>query len=382
MTAGATRTGGASAPVGVSGLDHLGTLLLETGAISEDQARIALTSSRTPGPGLRTSSRSSGSSPRRSSATPSAGPSGWRASTSAGRCRARCDGGGSGAGRAAVSRRRPDLARDEGGAPRRLTVAMADPFDVIALDHLRSLFDGAVEIVPFLAGRSDVERFLGTRLPPRSVRRRDPARGSRPAKPTRAASRRTPTNTASRSSGSSTCCCPTRVQRGASDIHFEPEAGSCASAIGSTACCARSGASTETTGRHRGASQGDVRHEHRRDAGPQDGRMTLSVSGHDIDYRVVLPSYRARREHRTPRARSEPRDRGPGRAGHVAPRARGAPANDGTPGGRDPGDRADGQRQDHHPLLDPGPPRPRGDQHHDPRGPGRVPDEPGSGRRP
>ena len=57
------------------------------------------------------------------------------------------------------------LARDEGGVPRRLTVAMADPFDVIALDHLRSLFDGAVEIVRS-SPAARTSNASGTRLPP------------------------------------------------------------------------------------------------------------------------------------------------------------------------------------------------------------------------
>ena len=52
------------------------------------------------------------------------------------------------------------IERDTAGAPRRLTVAMADPFDVIALDHLRSLFDGDMDSSSLLAGRSDVERFI------------------------------------------------------------------------------------------------------------------------------------------------------------------------------------------------------------------------------
>ena len=139
------------------------------------------------------------------------------------------------------------LARDEGGAPRRLTVAMADPFDVIALDHLRSLFDGGAEIVPLLAGRSDVERFLERAYRHdlsvagilREIETGEAGPGGLPANAdeysqpivqlvdvllSNAVKRGPPTSTSSR------------------------RLGSCGSATGSTACCAKSGASCATAG--------------------------------------------------------------------------------------------------------------------------------------
>ncbi len=65
----------------------------------------------------------------------------------------------------------------------RLTVAMADTFNVVALDQLNALLGGDVEIVPLLAGENEVEKaidqFYGFEL---SVRRHlagDRNRGNR-----------------------------------------------------------------------------------------------------------------------------------------------------------------------------------------------------------
>ncbi len=52
------------------------------------------------------------------------------------------------------------LTLDEKRTPALLRVAMADPFDVIALDHIRSLIGEGVEIAPLLASRADIEEFI------------------------------------------------------------------------------------------------------------------------------------------------------------------------------------------------------------------------------
>ena len=116
------------------------------------------------------------------------------------------------------------LARDEGGAPWRLTVAMADPFDVIVLDHLRSLFGGGAEIVPLLAGRSDVERFLE-----RAYRHDLSVAGIlREIETGEAGLGGLPANADEYSQPIIRLVdvlLSDAVKRGASDIHFEPEAG-------------------------------------------------------------------------------------------------------------------------------------------------------------
>ena len=191
----------------------------------------------------------------------------------------------------------------------------------------------------------------GAGLPPRSLRRRDPARDrdrrGRPGRPPGERRRIQPAHRPARRR-------PAVRRRETGGLRRPLRAGS---GVPAGPLPDRRGAAPgqepppQLLVRHRGASQGPVRHEHRRDAGPP-GRP------HDPlrlrpRHRLpgVLPSHRARREHRAPGARPEPRDRGPGRAGDVARRARGAAANDGAPGGRDPGDRADGQRQDHPPST-------------------------------
>ena len=287
MTAGATGTGGASAPIGVSGLDHLGTLLVETGAISEDQARIALTEQSNTGARFADILAKLGFVTEAIIRDAVGGALGVE-SVDLGRTVAEPD--AMAAVPEPVARRflavGLTLARDEGGAPRRLTVAMADPFDVIALDHLRSLFDGAVEIVPFLAGGSDVERFLE-----RAYRHDLSVAGIlREIETGEADPGRLPANADEYSQPIVRLVdvlLSDAVQRGASDIHFEPEAGFLRVRY------RIDGVLRQVRSLHRdywsaiavrlkvmcGMNIAETR-------APQDGRMTLSVSGHDIDYRV------------------------------------------------------------------------------------------------
>ena len=178
------------------------------------------------------------------------------------------------------------LERGADRAPRRLTVAMADPFDVIALDHLRSLFDGEVEIEACLAGRSDVERFL--------------ERAYRHDLSVAGILREIETGESAPGGGSVNAdeysqpivrlvdvLLSDAVKRGASDIHFEPEAGFLRVRY------RIDGVLRQVRSLHRGYwSAIAVRLKVMcgmniaETRAPQDGRMTLSVAGHDIDYRV------------------------------------------------------------------------------------------------
>ena len=172
------------------------------------------------------------------------------------------------------------------GAPRRLTVAMADPFDVIALDHLRSLFGEEVEIVPVLAGRSDIERFLE-----RAYRHDLSVAGILHEIETGEIDPGAVPGSADEYSQPIVrlvdVLLTDAVKRGASDIHFEPEAGFLRVRY------RIDGVLRQVRSLHRsywsaiavrlkvmcGMNIAETR-------APQDGRMTLSVSGHDIDYRV------------------------------------------------------------------------------------------------
>ena len=172
------------------------------------------------------------------------------------------------------------------GAPRRLTVAMADPFDVIALDHLRSLLGDRVEIAPFLAGHSDIERFLERAyrhdLSVAGILREIETGEVDPGAVPRAADEYSQPIVRLVD-----VLLTDAVKRGASDIHFEPEAGFLRVRY------RIDGVLRQVRSLHRsywsaiavrlkvmcGMNIAETR-------APQDGRMTLSVSGHDIDYRV------------------------------------------------------------------------------------------------
>ncbi len=178
-----------------------------------------------------------------------------------------------------------------GGAPRRLTVAMADPFDVIALDHLRAHCGDEIEIAPVLAGRTDIERFIdrayGHDLSISGILREIETGEAEPA----------PGGAGAAGGGGGEYSQPIvrlvdvllsdAVLQGASDIHFEPEAGFLRVRY------RIDGVLRQVRSLHRGywsaiavrlkVLSGMNIAETR---APQDGRMTLSVSGRDIDYRV------------------------------------------------------------------------------------------------
>ena len=287
MTARAGAAGGSST---LDGLDHLGTLLVETGAISEDQARIALTEQSNTGTRFADVLVKLGFVTEAIIRDAVGGALGVE-SVDLGRTVAEPE---------AMAAIPEPVARrflavgltltggeaDEGGAPRRLTVAMADPFDVIALDHLRSLFDGGMEIVPLLAGRADLERFLE-----RAWRHDLSVTGIlREIETGEAGPGGFPANADEYSQPIVRLVdvlLSDAVKRGASDVHFEPEAGFLRVRY------RIDGVLRQVRSLHRdywsaiavrlkvlcGMNIAETR-------APQDGRMTLSVSGHDIDYRV------------------------------------------------------------------------------------------------
>ena len=278
---------GAPSTVEVAGLDRLGTLLVETGAISEDQARIALTEQSKTGARFADTLAKLGFVTEAIIRDAVAGALGVE-SVDLGRTVAEAE--AMAAVPEAVARRflavGLTLERGSDGAPRRLTVAMADPFDVIALDHLRSLFDGEVEVVPFLAGRSDIERFLE-----RAYRHDLTVAGILREIETGKADPDGPALAADEYSQPIVrlvdVLLTDAVRREASDIHFEPEAGFLRVRY------RIDGVLRQVRSLHRGYwSAIAVRLKVMcgmniaETRAPQDGRMTLSVSGHDIDYRV------------------------------------------------------------------------------------------------
>ena len=289
MTARPATADGTPAPPfpEAAALDPLGVLLLEAGAISEDQARIALTEQSRTGAGFADILTKFGFVTEAIVRDAVGGALGVE-SVDLGRTVAEAE--AMKAVPEAVARRflavGLTLEQTADGAPRRLTVAMADPFDVIALDHLRSLLGDRVEIAPLLAGRSDIERFLE-----RAYRHDLSVAGILREIETGEIDPGAASGNADEYSQPIVrlvdVLLTDAVKRGASDIHFEPEAGFLrvryridgvlrqvrslhrsywsAIAVRLKVMCGMNIAQTRA---------------------PQDGRMTLSVSGHDIDYRV------------------------------------------------------------------------------------------------
>ena len=281
----APLAGGAAA-----GTDPLANLLVETGAISEDQARIARTEQRNTGAGFTDVLAKLGFVTEGIVRDALGGALGVE-SVDLGSAVAEADATAAVPERVARRFLAAGLAieRDAAGAPRRLTVAMADPFDVIALDHLRSLFDGDVEITSLLAGRSDVERFIerayGHDLSVAGILAEIES-GGEPAAPAGGAAAR------AGEYGQPIVrlvdvLLSDAVKQGASDIHFEPERGFLRVRY------RIDGVLRQVRSLHRGYwSAIAVRLKVMcgmniaETRAPQDGRMTLSVSGRDIDYRV------------------------------------------------------------------------------------------------
>ena len=276
-----------SPSTGCAGREPLVTLLLETGVISEDQARIALTERSQTGDRLPDILARLGFVTDAIVRDAVGGALGVE-SVDLGRTVVEAE--AMAAVPEPVARRFMavglTLEHDVDGIPRRLGVAMADPFDVIALDHLRSLLGDNVEIVPFLAGRSDIERFLE-----RAYRHDLSVTGILREIETGEAD---PTGFPVSADEYSQpivrlvdLLLTDAVKRGASDIHFEPEAGFLRVRY------RIDGVLRQVRSLHRsywsaiavrlkvmcGMNIAETR-------APQDGRMTLSVSGRGVDFRV------------------------------------------------------------------------------------------------
>ena len=176
------------------------------------------------------------------------------------------------------------LTYDEGA--KRLTVATSDPFNVIAQDQVRALFEAGVEIRPLLAGEMEldkaIEQFYGHELSIdgilAEIETGEIDRGSLEAE----------------QNGYShpvvrlvNALLSDAVKRGASDIHFEP-----------TQQFLRiryriDGVLRQTRSLHRDhwaptavrlKVMASMNIAERRT--PQDGRMSLSISGRSVDFRV------------------------------------------------------------------------------------------------
>ena len=282
----APLAGGAAA-----GPDPLANLLVETGAISEDQARIARTEQRNTGAGFTDVLAKLGFVTEGIVRDALGGALGVE-SVDLGSAVAEADATAAVPERVARRFLAAGLAieRDAAGAPRRLTVAMADPFDVIALDHLRSLFDGDVEITSLLAGRSDVERFIerayGHDLSVAGILAEIES-GGEPADPAGGAAAARAGEYGQPIVRLVDVLLSDAVKQGASDVHFEPERGFLRVRY------RIDGVLRQVRSLHRGYwSAIAVRLKVMcgmniaETRAPQDGRMTLSVSGRDIDYRV------------------------------------------------------------------------------------------------
>ena len=281
----------AAATTDAARADDLARLLIEAGALGEDQVRVALTEQR------RTGARFTDTLTKLGFVTDAIirdAVSGALGVEGIDLDRAVAEPGATAVIPERVARRflavGLTLESDPAGAPKRLTVAMADPFDVIALDHLRSLLGGEAEVVPLLAGHSDVERFIERvyqhDLSVAGILREIETGETEPD--SRADAVTAPGNEYSQ---------PTvrlvdmlladAVKRGGSDIHFEPEAGFLRVRY------RIDGVLRQVRSLHRsywsaiavrlkvmcGMNIAETR-------APQDGRMTLGVAGHDIDFRV------------------------------------------------------------------------------------------------
>ena len=131
---------------------------------------------------------------------------------------------------------------------KRLILAISDTNNIVALDQVRAQLRGEFEVELRLAGESEIARaidqFYGYELSVDGILK-EIETGE--------------IDYESLQAGGDEYTQPMvrlvnallvdAVKRGASDIHFEPERASCASATGSTACCARSAACTRPTGR-------------------------------------------------------------------------------------------------------------------------------------
>ena len=167
-----------------------------------------------------------------------------------------------------------------------LTVAMADTFDVVALDQLKACLDGAAEIVPVLAGEAEIEkcidRFYGFELSVDGILN-EIETGEIDYQSLDAESNEYSQPVVRLVNA----LLSDAVKRGASDIHFEPEAGFLRFRY------RIDGVLRQVRSLHRsywsaiavrlkvmaGLDIAETR-------APQDGRIGLSLSGRQVDFRV------------------------------------------------------------------------------------------------
>ena len=255
-----------------------------------------------------------------------------------------------------------------------LTVAITEIFNVVALDQLRATLGPADR---------DQDR----------ARRRGAARGlHRPVLRLRAVGRRHPAEIEtgeidyqSLQAGGDEYTQPIvrlvdallvdAVKRGASDIHFEPEYAFLRIRY------RIDGVLEQVRSLHKnywpgiavrvkvisGMNIAETR-------APQDGRISLNLNGRPVDFRVSTPAHHPRREHRAARC-STARSRSSASTRWACPSDVMSKLQPHAGAARRHPDRhrPDRQRQDHHALLAAVAAQRRVGQHHDARGPGRVP---------
>jgi general secretion pathway protein E/type IV pilus assembly protein PilB len=260
---------------------------------------------------------------------------------------------------------------------RRLTLAIADINDIVGLDRVRSELEEGIEIETLLAGESEIDhaidQYYGHELSIDGILH-EIETGE--------------IDWRSLSSSDDEYSQPVvrlidsiltdAVKREASDIHFEPEANFLRIRYRIDGMLRQIRALHKSywpamTVRIKVLSGMNIAETR----APQDGRISLTVSGRPIDFRVA----------------SQPTIHGENVVLRILDRqkgssrwkiwfGRGAPAptqTDDFPARRHhPGHRADRQRQDDNPLLGTQPYQRRGNSYHDPRRPGRVSDGDGS----
>jgi len=165
-----------------------------------------------------------------------------------------------------------------------LTVAMADPYDLIALDRLRVHHSGALEIITLLAGEGDIkraiDRFYGHELSINGILAEIEA-SQLATTPDSAESYRNPLVRLV------DAILVDAVKRAASDIHFEPERGflRIRYRIDGVLRQVRSLHAqfwSALAVRLKVMAKLNIAESR----APQDGRFSLSIGGHDIDFRV------------------------------------------------------------------------------------------------
>ena len=185
-----------------------------------------------------------------------------------------------------TARRYRVLALTFDASPRRLTVATTDPFNVIAMDQVRALFDPGVEIRAVLAGEVEIdkaiERFYGHELSVDGILR-EIETGEADPRSLEAASDEYSQPVVRLVNA----LLSDAVKRGASDIHFEP-------AHEFLRIRYRiDGVLRQIRSLHRDhwaaiavrlKVVASMNIAERR--APQDGRISLSVSGREVDFRV------------------------------------------------------------------------------------------------